>query len=236
MIFGLSRQRGLPILGWMRWFFGMFALMVGSVSGAYLLEIDTDGENDGTVTFNGNFSFGGDTTTASQSSASAAFGTSGADSLFGGDGSVLADTFVFTYSPDSMADNLAVGAGQNLGDGNFATGMLGGAPGVYAIYATWPFTQNVSGGLTNFEAVTAGDGFSFSIDQNGGGVGLGNEWYKLGEISYVGGGIEVFQSATANTFVSMRSYGLLFEAIPEPSGTVLALLGSSMLLCARRRR
>lgn len=217
-----------------------FAGFVNTASAAFIFEIDTDGADDGVLTFNPNFSFGGDTTTASQSATSSAFGTSGGDSIFGGDGSALPDTYLYSYTPDSEPDNLVIPMGQDLGDGNLASGLGGGGGGLYSVYATWPFTSNVSGGLTTYNVTTAGDGFSVSIDQNGGGPGLGNVWVQLGDINYSAGAIAVEQTAGSNAFVSMRAYGLLFEPvgapIPEPSSAFLLLLGAVPLVLVRHRR
>jgi hypothetical protein len=186
----------------------------------YLIEIDTDGLDDGVLTYNSHFSFGGDTTTASQSVASLAFGMTGGDSIFSGDGSAFPDTYVFTYDPSVDADNLPIPAGTDLGGGILASGGTGGAPGVYAVFATWPFTENVSGGPTTFTVSTAGDSFSISLDQNG----QGDDWIKLGEINWSAGPMTLTQEADSNTFVSMRSAGALFEPVPEPSSISLGLL------------
>ena len=181
-------------------------------SAAYLIEIDTDGLDDGVLTFNPDFSFGGDTTIASPSSPSLAYGTSGADSIFGGDGVNNLDTYVFTYAPDSQADNLAIPANTNLGNGNLATGETGGGPGLYNVYATWPYTENVSGGDTEYTVNTTGSGFTVQIDQNT----RGDEWILLGQVDYTSGDITVTQSPTVqNSFISQRAYGLLFEAVDD---------------------
>lgn len=214
--------------------FAAIAIGGATTEAAFLIEVDTDGADDAVLTFSPNFSFGGDTTTASQSSPSSAFGMSGGDSIFGGNGSAF-DTYVFSYDPSVDADNLAITAGTDLGSGNLASGITGGAPGVYSVYVTWPFTANVSGGPTNFSVTTAGDSFSTSLDQNAGGAGAGNEWFLLGDINWTGGAITLTQESTAATFVSMRSAGALFEAIPEPASGVLALFAAG-LLGARRRR
>ena len=124
---------------------------------AYLLEVDTDGMDDGNLAFNPGFTFGDDTTTASQSAASTAFGMTGGDSVFGGNGSAFPDTYVFTYTP-----------------------------GTYAVFATWPFTANVSGGDTSYTILTDGAAeATLLVDQNGGGAGLGHVWMKIGEIDYM---------------------------------------------------
>lgn len=197
----------------------------------YIVEIDTDGADDGVITWNPNFSFGGDTTIASQSTTSLAFGTTGGDSIFGGDGFNAADTYVYQYSPDSQSDNLLISNGQDLGNGNFATGAVGGGSGLYSVYATWPYTENVTGGLTTFGVSTSGDNFVIQIDQNF----LGDEWIYLGDIDYTSGMITVEQMSVSNTFISMRSHGLLFEAVvPEPA-TALLLLAAGPFVLRRRR-
>ncbi len=191
--------------------------MSGSVlQAAYLLEVDTDGLDDGILTYSPDFAFGGDTTAAGQSSKSSATGMTGGDSIYGGDGSSLPDTYVYTYAPDSQPDNLIFFGGEALGDGNYASGAAGGGAGTYAVYATWPATDNVNGGLTHYQIDTAGDSVTNAIDQNGpGGAGdgvyLGNVWVKIGEIEYSSGPITVTQTPEANTSVSMRAAGVLFE-------------------------
>lgn len=201
----------------------------------FIIEIDIDGQDDGVLTFNPNFSFGGDTTIASQSSAGTYFGSTGGDSIFGGNGVSFVDQYVYTYSPDSQADNLNILAGQDLGEGNTATGVAGGGAGAYRVYAAWPFTNNVSGGPVTYSASTAGDAFSIDIDQNGGGAGRGDAWVFLGEIDYTGGAIVLTQEAGINSFISMRASAVLFEAVvPAPSSAgLLALAG---LAAGRRRR
>ncbi len=203
---------------------------VGTAAAGVIIEIDTDGADDGVVTYNPAFNFGGDTTTASQSATVSAFGTTGGDSIFGGDGVNQVDTYVFAYSPQSQPDNLVIPAGTDLGDGNVGTGVVGGGFGTYRVYGLWPATNNVSGGLTSFDVVAPGDSFQIQINQNE----RGGTWILLGEIDYTGGVITVAQRASSNTFVSMRGYGVLFEAVPAP-GT-LGLVGPAGLGALRRRR
>ncbi|MCP4248609.1 MAG: PEP-CTERM sorting domain-containing protein [bacterium] len=209
--------------------------LVQTAQAGFIFEIDTDGSDDGVLTFNPNFAFGGDTTTASQSAPATVFGATGGDSIFGGDGFNDPDTYVYTHSPDSEPDNLVIPNGQDLGDGNLGTGVTGGSAGLYHVYAAWPFSSNVSGGPTTYDVTTAGDNFSVQIDQNGGGGGLGNVWVLLGDIDYTLGSITVTQNSQSNTFVSMRAYGLLFEAVPEPT-TGLLLAAAGGIFAIRRRR
>ena len=208
-------------------------LTLGGANAAYIIEVDTDGLDDGNLTFSPDFSFGGDTTTASQSSAGSAVGLTGGDSIFGGNGTAMADSYVFTYSPDSQADNLALASGDDLGAGNTASGVLGGTPGIYSIYVTWPSSGNISGDPINFDVTTAGDSLSNSFNTNN----TGDEWFLIGTVNYTSGPITLTQSSTANTFVSMRSAGALFEqtTVPEP-GVSLLLAASSLGLFGLRRR
>ncbi|MGP1346716.1 MAG: hypothetical protein ACTS3F_08635 [Phycisphaerales bacterium] len=183
--------------------------LAGVARSAYIIEIDIDGLDDGAIVYNPDFSFGGDTTTASSSIACLAYGMTGGDSIFGGNGTAFPDHYSYRYSPFGQPDNIAIPAGTPLGQGNTATGAPGGVAGVYRVYAAWPFTQTVSGGPVQYTVATPGDLFQVSIDQNN----QGDEWVLLGEITYAGGHIVVTQRAGTNTFVSMRSAGVLFERV-----------------------
>jgi len=215
------------------WALAAVGLTLGGADAAYIIEVDTDGLDDGNLTFSPDFSFGGDTTTASQSSAGAAVGLTGGDSIFGGNGTAMPDSYVFTYSPDSQADNLALASGDDLGDGNTASGVLGGTPGIYSVYVTWPTSGNISGDPINFDVTTAGDSLSTSFNTNN----TGNDWFLVGTVNYTSGPITLTQSSTANSFVSMRSAGALFEQTPVPEPGVSGLLAASAcgLLGLRRR-
>lgn len=207
------------------------AAVATSAHAAYVLEIDTDGADDGVLTFNAGFSFGGDTTQASQSAAASAFGTTGGDSIFGGDGVTLGDTYVYNYAPDSQPDNLVIPNAQPLGEGNLGTGVVGGGAGTYRVYALWPYTENTSGGPIRYTVSTAGDSFFVDIDQNS----RGDAWVHLGDIGYTSGAITVTQVSSLNTFVSMRAAGMLFEAVPAP-GAAATFAGAGLLGLRRRRR
>jgi hypothetical protein len=201
-----------------------------------------------------NISFGGDTTTASDSVASPAVGMTGGDSLFAGNGTNQPDTYVYRYTPSVDGDNLVLAAGTPLNDnGNIATGQTAGGSGLYTIYATWPRTTNVSGGATRYTLTDAG-GTLFSVDINQNTIldnsigvvtpalGGGGEWVPLGSVNLnAGTTYTLTQSVTvSNTFVSMRAAGILFEPgfafVPEPSTVGMAmLLAGCFSLFVRRR-
>lgn len=226
---------------------GLAALVAAPASAAYLINIDTDGADDGVLTFHPNFGFGGDTTTASQSSPTTAVGTNGADSIFGGDGANSPDTYTATYTPSVDGDSIDLGGTALNDDGDIGSPLAAGGSGVYDVYATWPTTNNVSGGLTTYRLSDGGgDLFSVAIDQNtvqgyvdptNNQTFAGGEWVYLGSaILDAGTTYTLYQESGSNTFVSMRSAGYLFDyfAVPEP--TALGLLGAVGLVAAVRRR
>ncbi len=218
-------------------------LIACQANAAFLIQVDTDGADDGVLTFNSNFTFGGDTTTASQSIAAKAFGLTGGDSIFGGNGVVELDIYVYRYDPTSDADNL-VTTGIELGVdlvGNpvFGSGVVGGSVGLYRVYAAWPATSNVSGGLTRYTVTSGANSFFVDVDQNTANDpdldDANDVWVYLGNIAYDGSsGIIATQQAGSNTFTSMRAAAVMFEPVPEPSSIVIcAMAFVSWMVCHR---
>lgn len=218
---------------------------------AFVIEIDTDGADDGPITYNSNFAFGGDTTTASTSSAANVVGLTGADSIFGGDGSAQADTYTYRYTPGVDGDNTVLASGTPLNDdGDFATGLVAGGSGTYNVYAAWPITNNVSGGLTNFrlEDSMGASLFTTAVNQNSvngfvdpanGQTFAGGEWVLVGTADLLADETyTLFQETSNNTFVSMRASGVLFDqtTVPEPGTLALGGLAAAGMLVFRRYR
>jgi hypothetical protein len=208
---------------------------------------------------NATFSFGGDTTSASTSVPSAAVGLIGTNSIFGGNAVNLPDTYVFSYTPGVNVDNTIFAPGAVLGSttgfpgqGNVATGLPGGLPGLYNVYFTTPETVGISGGPSNFTITQNGAPVLLSANLNSGGTGpdtdpgaafvggANNAWYKLGTVSLLTGTTySVTQAATSNTFVSQRAHAVMWEfvgpIIPEPAALTLGALGMLGIVAGRRR-
>ncbi len=215
---------------------GLSVVGLTPASAAFVVRVDTDPGVTGAQP-SPNFGLGTGMTVFSTSTAtSAAVGLGLGSSIFGGD-AVLPDldTYVFSYNPAVDGDNTAIAAGTALNaGGSLATGATAGATGDYNIYATWPFSTNVSGGSTTFRLSDGTtDLFSVSLDQNS----TGNEWIFLGSAALnASAQYQLFQVAGANTFTSMRASGVMFDAvaIPEP-GTFVALGAVALGFGFRRR-
>ena len=208
-----------------------------------------------------NFGFGGDTTSASTSTASSAAVGAPAGSIFGGDGSnasgapfdpAIADTYVFSYTPGSDADNFSPAAGALLGSTTgfgteLASGVAGGGSGLYNVYFTTPSSTNVNQAGSNFILTQNGTDITISaVNLNDGGTGAdldagpafvggaNNAWYKLGTVDLIAGNTyTVTMQALSNSFVSQRASAVMWEAVPEPATASLLALGGLAML--RRR-
>jgi len=229
-------------------------LAVSEANAAFIVNADTA---------DAGFSFGGDTTSASSSIASAAVGTSGT-SLFGGNGSnangnpfdpATADTYVFTYDLNN-ADNFSPSAGSLLGSTTgfgteFASGVVGGVSGTYNVYFTAPASTNVNplGSLVTI----SNDGAPVTIaalNENNGSTGAdldpdpafvggaNNSWLLIGTVDLTAGNsYSVTVAANTNSFVSQRAAAVMWElAIPEPTTGCLLLVASMGMAVIRRKR
>ena len=230
-------------------------LLAAPAQAAFIVAVDLD-PIDGPQSLNPNFSFGGDTTAADDSTPSFAVGMPAHSSLFGGNGVTLGDTYVASYTPGVDADNFSPAPGSLLGSTTgfgteTASGIAGGTSGIYKVYVTVPASGNVNPAGSNF--TVSGDGVPVqvnSVNLNDGGTGAdldagpafvggaNNAWYLLGEVKLTAGNTyTVSQDANANTFVSQRLAGVMWEKqIPEPSSLIVLGIGSVLGVTIRRRK
>jgi len=226
-------------------------LTAHTASAAFIAAVDLD-PVDGPQSLNPNFSFGGDTFSASDSTPSAAVGLGLHQSIFGGDGVNFPDTYIMSYTPGVDADNYNPAAGALLGSSTgfgteLSSGLPGGGSGLYNVYITVPSSSNIDGGPSTVTVTGDGVPVVSLLNLNDGGTGAdldpgsafvggaNNSWYKVGTVSLTAGSTYTMtMEASLNTFVSQRLAGVMWEAIPEPSAA--ALLGiASFFIWVRRR-
>jgi hypothetical protein len=148
--------------------------------------------------------------------------------------------YVYSYTPGVDVDNTVLTAGTDLGNGDLATGLVGGS-GLYNVYATW------AGGTTNVDKsgcnyAVSNDGANIVVgplNQNVGGAAGGNKWLLIASNVSLTAGVKytVTQTANSTAWTSMRSSGVMWEmtqAIPEPMS--LLLLGAGALAVRKFRK
>jgi hypothetical protein len=223
--------------------------LIGSARAAFIVQVDTDGVNNTPTaagTLNSHVTFGnGMTGGFSWSTAATAAGLQPGNSIFGGN-AATADQYIYSYKPGTDADNATFTAGQNLGNGNAATGIIGGATGTYNVYACWPSSANISdNGATPTSYVASGDLGSATAglnqDEDTNGALVGGVWALIGTVQLTAGNTyTVTQTAPNSSFVSQRAVAVMWEAAtvaPEPASlSLLALGGLSMVRRRRHRR
>lgn len=179
-----------------------------------------------------------------------ALGLTRTSHIFGGNGAT--DTYQFSYTPGTDVDNTVFSGGLQIGDNylvpNYATGKTGGVSAKYNVYATWIVSSNISGGGTTFTVTSDGaPTVTGPLNQNTGmtgngilnGIGGGNVgWFLIGTVDLTAGNTYTVQmTPVSSTYVSMRSAGVMWEMVPEPSTLALSLVGGLLLLghISRRR-
>jgi hypothetical protein len=239
----LLRAAGLTTFG---------LLCSGTCNAAFVVAVDLD-PTGGQQSLNPNFSFGGDTTVASDSTPSAAVGLGVHQSLFGGNGVETGDTYIVSYTPGTDLDNYSPSAGTLLGSTTgfgteLSSGIAGGGTGFYNVYLTVPESTNVA---AEGSTVTVTGDLAPTIavlDLNSGGTGSDldpgapfvggavNSWYKVGTVHLTAGTTYTLtMEANNNTFVSQRLAGVMWEPVPELSSAALCFMGVGALLIRRRR-
>lgn len=229
------------------------AISLSTAQAAFIAAVDLDPAGS-SQSLHPNFSFGGDTTAASESTPSAAVGLGLHQSIFGGDGLVFPDTYIMSYTPGTDADNYSPTAGSLLGSTTgfgteLASGIAGGGSGLYNVYITVPESSNVN--VAGSKITITGDGAPVvlgAVNLNNGGTGADldpgaafvggavNAWYKIGTVDLTAGSTYTLtMEANVNSFVSQRLAGVMWEAIPEPSSIAMIALVSGCGLFIRRR-
>jgi hypothetical protein len=206
----------------------VIALITASVQAAFIVEPHTSGKAFANFAGTPRYSvtFG------------TAIGLTATMSAYGSTAAETDDTYVFTYTLGTDADNTVYAAGENLGN-NLASGLVGGGSSKYNVYATWPASAS-PGLMANMTVTNDGAAVLSTWNQatgQSGSPGGTNAWLLIaGNVDLTAGNsYTVTQVANGSAWTSMRSAGIMWEAVPEPA--TMALLGfGGLLLRSRRRR
>jgi hypothetical protein len=176
---------------------------------------------------------------------STAVGLTATSSAFGST-VVASDVYVFSYTPGVDLDNTTLTAGTNLGNGDLATGLTGGT-GLYNVYITWCLSDNVTALANITVTINGADVVNLGVDMDNVKasetppdtvVSKGmNAWLLIAQNVQLMAGTKytVTQAATADTYTSLRSSGVMWERqVPEPMS--LLLLGAGALSVRKFRK
>lgn len=226
-------------------------VLAGNSLAAFIVETHSTGRG------YSNFSGTGPSYTTTKGTAPGLLATSTA---FGGNAvAPNMDTYVFSYTPGTNADNWDVPDYQYFGNGLYTTNLEGGQTGYYNVYITWISSANVDldgctlavthdGGVVSWDRNPANT--AQYVNGNDGGTnwiaelwgpflpgtvisGANNKWLKIANevLLTAGQTYTMTQVAKDNAYVSMRSAGVMWEfvRVPEPATLVLLSLGGLLL-------
>ena len=141
-------------------------------------------------------------------------------SVFNSDETPLYFDFPYIYTPGFDVDNFLSPEGFDLANGHLSSGLLGGAPGLYNVYITWPASTNVDTDGCRITVTNDGETVDLPfVDMNTGETGTpggNNGWFRIAEGIHLTTGItyEIHQIAhDPMGYPSMRSHGVLWELV-----------------------
>jgi hypothetical protein len=242
--------------------------LASSADAAFIVEAHSSGKANAT-----NFAIipgAGNATGASASTVSTAPGLSGTNSIFGSNNNVagVVDTYQFSYTPGTNADNTTFNLGDPLGNSTAsdadgagpglptytigalgATAITGGGTGLYRVFFTGPSSTNVNAagsrfditsdfGTTTLNPVNLND-TNTGPDEVAGTPftgGANNRWLLLATVKLTAGTTyTVTVTSNADSFVSQRAQGVMWQMIPEPTSLGLLAMAFTGLAAVRRR-
>jgi len=184
------------------------------------------------------------------------------------------DQYTFSYTPGVDADNTILAASTSLGnssatdaDGSgaglpvyvtapqLATGLTGGASGLYNVYFTSLDSANVDASGSRFDIASNLPTVSLNpVNLNSGNTGpdevagtpytggANNRWLLIATVPLTAGTTyTVTETANSTAFVSQRAAGVMWEyvgpvVVPEPASIMMAAIGILGMGCFRRRQ
>lgn len=186
----------------------IIALITAGAQAAFVVEAVSGGMANANYTGSGRIS-------TAYPRGSTAPGVQADNGVFGASGDHV---YVFSYTPGTDTDNVTFPQDTNLGNGNLASGLVGGRTGIYNVYATWCTSSNVHASGCYFTTAHNGtDTVTGTINQNQPSEGT-DKWMLIAQGVTLTEGVTytITQTANSTEYVSMRNHGVMWEAVSEP--------------------